>query len=129
MPTLGDIPSLPLATVRPHEPLQHAAEAMTLADTGSVCVLGSQGELLGIFTERDLVRACGRGIDTASATVAHWMTSDPLTADVTDDADAALRLMLEQGFRHLPVLGNGSVLAVASVRRLSKALHAMPDRS
>lgn len=122
MPKLSEVIEHEPVTVEPHEPLSRAARRMYDERIGSVVVLDDDGTLLGIFTERDLMRACAAGVDTQQATVGRWMTSDPVVANATDEAGAALQVMIDRGFRHLPVLGEGGLVGVVSMRRLSIAM-------
>lgn len=124
MPTLSQILERPAVTVEGHEPLARAAQRMFDLHIGSVCVLDEDGTLRGIFTERDLVRACAAGVDTHASTVGKWMTQDPVVANATDDANTAMQTMIDHDFRHLPVVGEGGLLGVVSMRTLSKALRA-----
>jgi CBS domain-containing protein len=78
--------------------------------------------LEGIFTERDLLRACAAGVDTHSATVGRWMTRQPIVANAADEAAAALQVMIDKNFRHLPVVGEEGVMGVVSMRQLSREL-------
>ena len=50
-----------------------------------------------------------------------WMTADPITAAEQDSADEAIRTMLDNGFRHLPVVTAGRTVGVVSLRELMKA--------
>ena len=79
--------------------------------------------LIGIFTERDILRALGADHSAAVRSVAEWMTSDPVTIGPDADRDEALDEMLERGFRHLPVVADDRVLGVVSIRDLT----ARPD--
>lgn len=122
MAKLGDLVEREAVVVERHEPLANAAKRMFDERIGSVVVLDDTGELVGIFTERDLLRACAAGVDTHSSTVGNWMTEDPVTAPADAQAGSALQTMIDQGFRHLPVLGEGGVVGVVSMRMLSQAL-------
>ena len=69
---------------------------------------GDRGHrLLGIFTERDVLRAVGSDFDAEHHAVSEFMTADPHTARPTEDAHDALGSMLAFGFRHLPVMEGG----------------------
>ncbi len=95
-----------------------AACVMTRANCGSVLIIDSANTLLGILTERDLMRrVMAKGIDPAQTSVASVMTPEPrCVGPETKVADAVL-IMIERGFRHLPVIGeNGRILGVFSVR-------------
>lgn len=122
MAKLADLIERDAVVVERHEPLATAAKRMFDERIGSVVVLDDTGELTGILTERDLLRACAAGVDTHSSTVSKWMTEDPVTALAGAEAGAALQTMIDRGFRHLPVLGEGGVVGVVSMRMLSQAL-------
>ena len=108
-----DVLSLgPLASVR------DAACAMTRANCGSVLIIDGAGPMVGIVTERDLMtRVLAKGLDADATPVTQVMTRNPrCIAPETKVADAVV-IMIERGFRHLPVLGEGGrVLGVFSAR-------------
>lgn len=108
-------------TVEAHEPLSVAARRMSTHRVGSVCVLDVAGDLVGICTEHDVVRACASGVDTDATSVRRWMTPDPVTAAVDDQVEDALRVMMDHGCRHLPVLGEGGLVGVVSLGDLTQA--------
>lgn len=122
MTTLSELVDRPPVSLEPHESLARAAKRMYEHRIGSVLVLHDDGNVLGIFTERDLLRACAAGVDTHASTVGHWMTENPITAADTTDADEAMHVMIDNDFRHLPVLGATGLLGVVSMRSLSRAL-------
>jgi CBS domain-containing protein len=122
MPKLGELIERPALTVEAHEPLSRAAATMFENHVGSLVVVDEDNDLIGIFTERDLLRACAAGIDTHTTTVGNWMTADPITATADVEAAAALQTMIDKGFRHLPVVGPGGLLGVVSMRELSTAV-------
>lgn len=122
MPKLSEVVDQVAVTVEAHEPLARAAQKMFDLRVGSVCVLDEDGRLQGIFTERDLLRASAAGVDTHASTVGKWMTESPITANATDEVAAALQIMIDNDFRHLPVMGEGGLIGVVSMRRLSTAL-------
>jgi len=51
--------------------------------------------------------------------VSSWMTKDPMTVAPDDDTEVALQTMLDHGFRHLPVVENGEVIGIVSIRDLA----------
>ena len=122
MPKLREIVEQPPVLVAEHEPIARAAQRMFDHHVGSVLVTDLDGQLGGIFTERDLVRACAAGVDTHAATVGRWMTAEPVVAHATDEVGAALQVMIDRGFRHLPVLGQEGLLGVVSMRQVSREL-------
>jgi CBS domain-containing protein len=114
-----------LLSVEPQLPLTEVAQRMVAKDVGAVLV--SEGKaLVGILTERDILRAVARGID-ANTTVADWMTRDPETLESDESTEHAAVLMIHGGFRHLPVVEAGKVVGIVSIRDLMKV--ALDDRS
>jgi len=99
-----------------------AADSMLGAGIGSLGVI-DDGVLIGIVTERDVLRAVAAGADPGAALVKDWMTPDPdsLSPDV-DTTDAA-DWLLATGYRHLPVTENGKLLGVLSIKDILWALH------
>ena len=105
----------------PEATLQDACAAMMSARVGSIGVVQGR-ELAGIITERDIVRAASEGADPTVELVEDWMTSDPdvFTPDVT--VNEAARWLLETGYRHLPVMEDGELLGILSIRDVLWAL-------
>jgi CBS domain-containing protein len=116
---LGELITGAVVSVAPEDTLGEAAERMAEDGVGSAVVLDS-GRLIGILTERDLLRAVAGRVHTSEARVREWMTVDPLTATEATSADEAMRTMLEQGFRHLPVVEGGRTIGVVSLRELMR---------
>ena len=100
---------------RPEEPLADAASRMRFNDVGCVPVI-DQGQLAGILTERDLTRAVADGADGRRVVVADYMTSEPIVVDPETDAIDASRIMIDAGVRHLPILKDGRLVGVVSMR-------------
>jgi len=120
MASLGELMKGAIVAVAPEDTLGEAAERMAEEDVGSAVVLDS-GRLIGILTERDLLMAVAGRVHTSEARVREWMTGDPITAGEATSAEEAMRTMLEQGFRHLPVVEGGRTVGVVSLRELMKA--------
>jgi CBS domain-containing protein len=102
----------------PHASIWDAACMMTKANCGSVLIVDTPGTLLGIVTERDLMtRVLAKALDPQKTLVSDVMTRSPYcVAPETLVSDAVL-IMIERGFRHLPIIGAGSkILGVFSVR-------------
>ncbi|HEX9121763.1 MAG TPA: CBS domain-containing protein [Actinomycetota bacterium] len=115
MTTLGEIMTREVFTTAGEAPVAEVAGSMIKGRIGSALV--KQGPMLmGIFTERDVLRAAASGADLTSSAVSEWMTPDPVTADPATDADEAAEIMLSQGFRHLPVLEGTTLAGIVSLR-------------
>jgi CBS domain-containing protein len=126
MTTVGDIMTASLFSIEPTTTVAEAATVMGERRIGSALVM-EDDRLLGIFTERDIVRALGAHFDAAGHPVSEWMTADPITVPPSTPAEEALGTMLAQGFRHLPVADGENVLGIVSMRDLSAAGVTAPD--
>jgi CBS domain-containing protein len=125
VPLVADQMTRSLLTITAGATLGEAAAQMAERGVGAVVVL--EGEAIAaILTERDVMRAVAGGQD-GSARVADWMTRHPDTIEPTDTTDHAASLMIHGGFRHLPVLEDGKVAGIVSIRDLMKV--ALDDRS
>jgi CBS domain-containing protein len=121
MARIADVMSLRVVSVRPEETVQLAIARMLEANVGSVAVCEGN-ELVGIFTERDVLRLAGRGQDLAELKISDVMTRSPVTVTPEDDALAAARLMGERRIRHLPVVQDGNVLGILGIRDVLRTL-------
>ena len=113
--TLGDFMSREVLSVAPEDTIGEAAQRMADANVGSSVVL-EHGRLIGILTERDLLRAMAQRVHPSEARVREWMTAEPMAVSESTTADEAARLMVENGFRHLPVVDGDRTLGVVSLR-------------
>jgi len=107
-----------LHTVGPEETVGEAVAVMAQHRIGSVLIMEGD-RLLGIFTERDTVRALSQAHDAARHEIVSWMTHDPKTVAPDTETEDALRTMLDNGFRHLPVVEDGKVVGMVSMRDLA----------
>jgi CBS domain-containing protein len=90
--------------------------AMVERNIGAVPVVHN-GMLVGIFSERDLMRrVVAQGRDTRTTCLAEVMTDDPLTISMSADLANCLALMRRHGFRHLPVCHEGHLVGMVSLR-------------
>jgi CBS domain-containing protein len=125
MPLVADHMTRNLLTVSAESTLGDAASAMAERGVGAVVVLEG-GSIAAILTERDVMKAVAAGKD-GSAPVAEWMTRHPDTIEPGDTTDHAASLMIHGGFRHLPVVEEGTVVGIVSIRDLMRV--ALDDRS
>jgi CBS domain-containing protein len=107
-------------TDRADETLLQAAKRMWEQQTGSILLV--EGEhLLGILTERDVLRAVAEGLDL-STPVSEVMSRDLVTVDPSTSLRDAARIMADRWIRHLPVLDGDKLVGVVSQRDLSGLL-------
>lgn len=122
MATVGDWMSRSLLACDASATLGEAASLMAQRHVGSVLVT-QDGRPIGIFTERDIVRAVSHDVHAVEEPVADWYTRDPRT--VTPDVllEDARELMLAGHFRHLPVTDGpgGPVIGMLSMRDVARA--------
>jgi len=110
-------PTPPLQ-VGPHQTVAEAVALMRQERVG--CLLVCEGRrLVGIFTERDLLRRVLAPGKPLTLTVGQCMTPDPVTVHPKDSIGAAIRRMEEGGYRHLPVVDEKArPVGVLSVKRI-----------
>ena len=100
----------------PGQTVQVTVCAMVERNIGAVPVMQS-GKLVGIFSERDLMkRVVAEGRDVRSTCLAEVMTDDPLTVNLNEELEACMTLMRRHGFRHLPVCHEGQLVGMVSLR-------------
>jgi CBS domain-containing protein len=105
-----------LVSADPGMSVREAAQLMADRKIGALPVV-REGRLLGIFTERDaLVRVLACGLEPEKTPVSEVMTADPVTIDARRPFRHALQMMIDGGFRHVPVVERGSVVGVVSAR-------------
>jgi diguanylate cyclase (GGDEF)-like protein len=103
--------------VAPDCPILDLASQMSSHGFGASAVVDAEGKLVGIVTERDLVRLMSRSPEKMSSfTVSDIMSRNVVTSDPDDEVSDAMNRMSEIGVRHLPVLENGELIAIISIR-------------
>jgi CBS domain-containing protein len=118
METLRDVMSTTLVTVPADATVAEAAQVMSIHHVGAALIVDGD-RLRGIFTERDIVRALAAEHDAAGHAVAGWMTADPITLGPDAKITEARDRMLEEGFRHIPVVEADRLIGIVSLRDLS----------
>jgi CBS domain-containing protein len=92
-----------------------AAEALVEDGVGSLGVVDGR-KLVGIITERDVVRAVASGSDPEEELVSEWMSDAPDTFSPDVEVAEAAAWLLEVGYRHMPVMDGGELLGIVSIR-------------
>ncbi|HEY0673654.1 MAG TPA: CBS domain-containing protein [Longimicrobiales bacterium] len=110
-----------VVTVQPDRPIQDALRMLVEHNIGAMVVF--EGGLQGIISERDVLRFAAadlKGLE--SAHVRDLMTRDVITATPETDIQHVMDIMTERGIRHLPVLNEGSLCGMISIRDVVNAV-------
>ena len=118
-PDVGSLMSSPPVTVGHRAVVADAAKAMRAKGVGSVVVVNGTA-VVGILTERDLVRFAAAGADASRSLVRAWMTREPYVIAPDTAAEAAWDDLRSRGFRHVPVVADGALVGVLSVTDLGR---------
>jgi CBS domain-containing protein len=118
--TVADLMVRNVLTVEPSDTIGEAAEKMHAANVGAVVVVEDMVRIVGIVTERDLLRAVADRARAAEARVRTWMTPNPVTIEPEMSIADAAQVMFDHNFRHLPVVKDGRALGIVSLRLLAR---------
>ncbi len=120
MVEVREVMSPDVATVASDASVSDAAKVMVKGGFGSVIIVHGK-MLVGILTERDVLRAAANETDLSTASVEDWMTPDPETAEPDLETEDAAGMMLSRGFRPLPVTQDGDLVGIVSLRDVLSA--------
>ena len=118
---IADVMSLRIVSVRPGDTVSVAIARMLEENVGSVAV-SEDDRLVGIFTERDVLRLAGEGSGFLGLKVGDLMTRQLVTVSPDVDVADAARLMGERQIRHLPVLQGEHLLGIVGIREVMRSL-------
>jgi CBS domain-containing protein len=118
MHVLADVMTKDVLAVDRDAPLTRAAARMVARTVGAVVIL-EHDRLVGILTERDILKAVASERANESS-VDEWMTKHPEVVGPDDSTDHAAALMVHGGFRHLPVVEADRVVGIVSIRDLMR---------
>ena len=105
-------------TIEPNETISTAVNKMVEYDMGSLPVCNKKGELVGIITERDIARNCATNDSCANINIQDAMSEEVSIGTPEDDLDYVISIMKQKRIRHLPVVENGTVVGIISMRDL-----------
>ena len=108
-------------TIRPEQTVRQALSTLAEHNIGALVAVDSGGHVVGILSERDVVRRLARDENALSLAVEGLMTKNVITGLPQDDLTAAGRTMTDRRFRHLPILDNGRLIGVVSLGDIVKA--------
>ncbi len=105
-----------LITARPSDSLQDTAQTLTSHNIGAIVVTDEKGDLRGIISERDIVRAIAEnGPHSLQSDVKTFMTANVVTCGPDDTVAELMSRMTEGRFRHLPVVENDALVGIISI--------------
>jgi CBS domain-containing protein len=105
-----------VTTARPSTTLFEVAQKLAEKRIGAILVVGAAGEIAGIVSERDIIRALSvRGPDCLTEPVSESMTKQVVTCEEADTLDQLMALMTARRFRHLPVVADGALVGIVSI--------------
>ena len=122
---VGDIMSRSVLTTEAGASVAEAAARMHERRVGSIVVVQGRAPI-GILTERDLVRFAAGAADARTATVGDYMTADPDTVEESEEVIDAFRRFAAHGYRHIPVVAQGELVGIISMRDLVMKLRRGP---
>jgi CBS domain-containing protein len=110
-----------VVTTQPHRTLAEVAEVLLAKNIGAVVVTNVQGRVIGIFSERDIVRAVAkRGPAVFNHAVSKHMTAEVMTTSEDERVHVAMEKMTNGRFRHLPVIRHEKLVGLVSIGDLVK---------
>lgn len=105
-----------VATARPDATLLAVSQRLALRKIGAIVVVGENGQVVGIISERDVVRAIAeKGPSTLELPVSEFMTREVVTCQEASRIDELMEMMTAGRFRHLPVVEEGSLVGIISI--------------
>ncbi len=108
--------------VAPDDTLSAVAALLHTRRVGAFIVADKAGKVVGIISERDIIRAIAtEGPDALSLTVAKVMTKDVVSAAPGETVDTMLEVMTDRRIRHLPVMEGARLIGIVSIGDLVKA--------
>lgn len=121
--TASDLMTHGILSVEPGATVQQAVDLMVKSQIGSVVILSPIHDLIGIFTERDLLyRVVGTGKDPKNTKIEAVMTQNVMVAQANDGAWDLIQVMNREKFRHLPVVDGRKVIGILSIKDFTDAL-------
>jgi len=105
-----------VATARPETTLLEIANKLAQKKIGAIVLVGDKGEVVGIVSERDLIRKLGeRGPDVLSEPVSKSMTTNVISCQESTTLDELMEVMTQGRFRHVPVIEDGALIGIVSI--------------
>ena len=105
-----------VVTTQPHRTMSEVVETLASKGIGAIVVTDAHGGVLGIISERDVVRVIARnGLGAMGEAVSRFMTPKVVTATEEQTVNSLMEHMTEGRFRHLPVVREGRLIGLVSI--------------
>jgi len=102
-------------TIKPEQTIKDAIILLDKHNIGALVVLDDAGQMIGILSERDIIRRAAKSDDLFSQRVSALMTTDVITGIPQEDLHAVANQMTENRVRHLPILNKGELVGIVSI--------------
>lgn len=110
-----------LCTELPTTTIEHCIQRMNAENIGAILIIDNEGRLVGMFTERDILRKLFKEhIDIKNTPVAKVMTTQLVYAKPTSTVEEAMATFTEKRFRHLPIMENEKLIGIVSIGDITK---------
>ena len=110
-----------VVTIRPGQSLREAARLLAEHNIGALVAVNEAGEIVGIISERDIIRAAARLDEALSRPISEIMTKEVIVGLPNDDLIAVANAMTERRFRHLPIVERGEMVGIISMGDIVKS--------
>jgi CBS domain-containing protein len=110
-----------VVTVHPQQSLREAARLLAEHNIGALVAVNEEDEIVGIISERDIIRAAARLDEALSRPVSEIMTKEVIVGLPNDDLIAVANAMTERRFRHLPIVERGEMVGIISMGDIVKS--------
>lgn len=110
-----------VVTIRPQQSLREAARLLAEHNIGALVAVNEAGEIVGIISERDIIRAAARLDEALSRPISEIMTKEVIVGLPNDDLIAVANAMTEKRFRHLPIVERGEMVGIISMGDIVKS--------
>jgi len=110
-----------VTTARPDDTVQEIADRLAQKKIGAIVIVGGGGSVIGIISERDLIRVIAqRGADALSMPVSEVMTREVVVCSEATSVDDIMEMMTNGRFRHLPVVEESRLVGIVSIGDIVK---------
>ena len=110
-----------IVTIQPESLVSDAVQLFNKHDIGALMVINAEDELVGILSERDIVRNLAQHESILAVPVQELMTPRVIVGRPNDDVISIVHTMTEKRFRHLPIVDNGRIIGIISIGDVVKA--------